>query len=125
MLHALGWIGTLDGVVLFVVVLIALLVILAVAGWAVWLIVSAAIVGGIIGGVARLLIPGRQPIGILSTIVLGWIGSLGGSLLGRHVFHVGAILTVLCEIGVAVILVGLASGRAGSSVARRNASLRW
>ena len=111
--------------VVLVLVLIALLVVLALASWALWIIISAAIVGAIIGGLARLVIPGRQSIGILATIVIGWVGSLIGSLLGRHVFHVGRILTVLCEIGVAAILVALASSNAGSSLARRNRSLRW
>lgn len=108
-----------------VIALIVLLIILAVAGWALWMVISAAIVGAIIGGLARLLIPGRQSIGILATIVIGWVGSLIGSLLGRRVFHVGTVLTVLCEIGVAVILVALASSGAGSALSNRNRTLRW
>ncbi len=75
--------------------------------------------------VARLVLPGRQDLGILSTIVIGWIGSLVGSLIGRHLFHVGTFLTVLCEIAVAAILVAIASSGAGNAVARRNATLRW
>lgn len=111
--------------VALVVVLIVLLIVIPIVGWALWLLISAAIVGAIIGGLARLVIPGRQGIGIFTTIVIGWIGSLFGSLIGRHLFHVGTILTVLCEIGVAAILVAIASSRAGNGVARRNASLRW
>ncbi len=42
-----------------------------------WLIV----VGAIVGAIARFLIPGRDPMGIVATIVLGIIGSfLGGFL---------------------------------------------
>ncbi|MBV9592988.1 MAG: GlsB/YeaQ/YmgE family stress response membrane protein [Actinobacteria bacterium] len=90
-----------------------------------WIIISAALIGAIIGGLARLVIPGRQEIGFLSTIVIGWIGSLIGSLLGRHLFHVGTFLTILCEIGVAAVLVAIASSTAGNAVAHRNNTLRW
>ncbi|HEY7010883.1 MAG TPA: hypothetical protein VH395_18165 [Jatrophihabitantaceae bacterium] len=108
-----------------IVVLLVLVIALPVIGWALWVLLSAALVGAIIGGLARLVLPGRQEIGIFTTIVIGWIGSFLGGLIGRHVFHVGTILTVLCEVAVAAILVALASSRAGSSVAHRNASLRW
>jgi uncharacterized membrane protein YeaQ/YmgE (transglycosylase-associated protein family) len=108
-----------------IVVLIVLLIVLPIVGWALWLLISAALVGAVIGGLARLVLPGRQDIGILSTIVIGWIGSLIGSLLGRHLFHVGGFLTVLCEIGVAAILVLFASSRAGNAVAHRTGNLRW
>jgi len=36
------------------------------------------IAGLIIGAIARLLVPGRQPMGILLTIVLGIVGALVG-----------------------------------------------
>jgi uncharacterized membrane protein YeaQ/YmgE (transglycosylase-associated protein family) len=43
---------------------------LAILGWI--------IAGFIVGAIARLLIPGRQPIGLLMTIVLGIVGALLG-----------------------------------------------
>jgi uncharacterized membrane protein YeaQ/YmgE (transglycosylase-associated protein family) len=111
--------------VILIVVLLVLVVVLPIAGWALWLLISAALVGAIIGGLARLVLPGRQEVGIFSTIVIGWIGSLIGSLLGRHLFHVGTFLTVLCEIAVAAILVAIASSGAGNAIAHRNSSVRW
>jgi uncharacterized membrane protein YeaQ/YmgE (transglycosylase-associated protein family) len=111
--------------VVLIVVLLVLLVVLPIVGWALWLLISAAVVGAIIGGLARLVLPGRQEIGIFSTVVIGWIGSLFGSLIGRHLFHVGSLLTVLCEIAVAAALVLVASSRGGNAVAHRNSSLRW
>jgi uncharacterized membrane protein YeaQ/YmgE (transglycosylase-associated protein family) len=108
-----------------IVVLIVLVIVLPIVGWALWLLISAALVGAIIGGLARLVLPGRQEIGILSTIVIGWIGSLFGSLIGRHLFHFGTFLSVLCEIAVAAVLVAIASSGAGNAVAHRNSSLRW
>lgn len=102
-----------------IAVLIVLLIVLAIAGWALWLLLSAALVGAIIGGLARLVLPGRQDISIFATVLLGWIGSLVGSLFGRHVFHVGSLLTILCEIGAAaIILVGIASSTQGRSLTR-------
>lgn len=117
-----GYVGCM---VVLIVVLLVLVIVLPIAGWALWLLVSAALVGAIIGGLARLVLPGRQEIGILSTILIGWIGSLIGSLIGRHLFHVGTFLTILCEIGVAAILVAITSSRAGDAVAHRSSSLRW
>lgn len=111
--------------VVLIVALLVLVVVLPIVGWALWLLISAALVGAIIGGLARLVLPGRQEIGIFSTVVIGWIGSLFGSLIGRHLFHVGSFLTVLCEIGVAAVLVAFASSGAGNAIARRNGSLRW
>jgi uncharacterized membrane protein YeaQ/YmgE (transglycosylase-associated protein family) len=110
--------------VILLVVLLVLVVALPIAGWALWLLISAAIVGAVIGGLARLALPGRQEIGILSTILIGWIGSLVGSLIGRHLFHVGTFLTLLCEVAVAAILVAIASSGAGNAIAHRSSSLR-
>ncbi|MGN6160821.1 MAG: GlsB/YeaQ/YmgE family stress response membrane protein [Marmoricola sp.] len=102
-----------------IAILIVLLVVLAIAGWALWLLLSAALVGAIIGGLARLVLPGRQDISVLATVVLGWIGSLVGSLFGRHVFHFGSLLTIVCEIAVAAALVAVASSTGGRSLTRR------
>ncbi|MEO5666014.1 MAG: GlsB/YeaQ/YmgE family stress response membrane protein, partial [Nocardioides sp.] len=46
------------------------------------LILTIIIVGAIAGFVARLLVPGRQDLSIVATIVLGIVGSLIGGLLG-------------------------------------------
>ena len=51
------------------------------------LIVSLLIIGLIAGALARLLIPGKQDIGILMTIVIGVIGSFVGGFLGYLIFH--------------------------------------
>jgi uncharacterized membrane protein YeaQ/YmgE (transglycosylase-associated protein family) len=41
------------------------------------------IVGLIAGALARFLVPGRDPMGVLGTVVLGLIGSLIGGLVGN------------------------------------------
>jgi len=50
-------------------------------------IISTIIVGLIAGALARLIMPGRDPMGILMTIVLGIIGSFVGGFLYRLIFH--------------------------------------
>jgi uncharacterized membrane protein YeaQ/YmgE (transglycosylase-associated protein family) len=51
------------------------------------LIVSLVIIGLIAGAIARLLVPGPDPIGILGTILLGIVGSFVGGFLGYVLFH--------------------------------------
>ena len=46
-----------------------------------------AVVCLIVGAIARLLVPGRQHMSILATIVLGVIGSFVGGFLGYLIFH--------------------------------------
>jgi uncharacterized membrane protein YeaQ/YmgE (transglycosylase-associated protein family) len=50
------------------------------------LILSIIVVGLIAGALARLLVPGRQNISILMTIVLGIVGSFVGGFLGYLIF---------------------------------------
>jgi uncharacterized membrane protein YeaQ/YmgE (transglycosylase-associated protein family) len=45
------------------------------------------VVGLIAGALARLLVPGRDPIGIGGTILIGVIGSFVGGFLGYVLFH--------------------------------------
>jgi uncharacterized membrane protein YeaQ/YmgE (transglycosylase-associated protein family) len=51
------------------------------------LIITLIVVGLIAGAVARLLVPGRQDIGIAATIVLGIVGSFIGGFLGYVLFR--------------------------------------
>ncbi len=51
------------------------------------LIVSIVVVGLIAGALARLVIPGRQNLSIVATIVLGIVGSFVGGFLGYLIFH--------------------------------------
>jgi len=49
-------------------------------------IITMIIVGAIAGFVARLIVPGRDPMGVGATIVLGVIGSFIGGFLGYVLF---------------------------------------
>jgi uncharacterized membrane protein YeaQ/YmgE (transglycosylase-associated protein family) len=91
------------------VVFVILFIALPIAGLAAWALITTAIVGLIIGGLGRLLVPGHQPIGLLTTLLLGLVGSIVGGFVGNHVIHTGRIVTVLLEIGVAAVLVATVS----------------
>ena len=81
------------------------------------------LIGLVAGAVARLLVPGRDPMGILGTIVLGIVGSFVGGFiwnliqfhrLAPHKFHpVGIIGSILGAILVLLVLrlTGLEKGR--------------
>jgi len=44
------------------------------------------IIGLIAGAIARLLVPGKDPMGWLGTLILGLVGSLVGGFLGNLLF---------------------------------------
>lgn len=99
-----------DVILLVFLVLIALFVILPVIGIALWALISTIVVGLIIGGLGRLIVPGAQPIGFLATVASGLCGAILGGFLGQHVFSLGRLATVLIEIGIAALLVALIAG---------------
>ena len=70
------------------------------------------LVGMIVGLLARLLVPGRDPVGLLGTLVIGVIGAVLGGWLAGAFFKETAGVDWLASIGVAVLLVLLV--RAGS-----------
>ena len=51
------------------------------------LIVSILVIGLLAGALARLLVPGKQNISVLMTIVLGVVGSFVGGFLGYLLFQ--------------------------------------
>lgn len=51
-----------------------------------WTIIAWIVLGIIAGAVARLLVPGRDPMGFGGTIVLGIVGSFIGGFLGYVIF---------------------------------------
>lgn len=48
----------------------------------IWSLIVLLVVGLIVGAIARLLVPGRDPMGLLGTAVLGIVGSFVGGFLG-------------------------------------------
>jgi uncharacterized membrane protein YeaQ/YmgE (transglycosylase-associated protein family) len=90
--------------------LVALFVVFPLIGMTAWALVSTVIVGLLMGGLGRLVVPGAQPIGFLCTVMAGLTGSIVGGFLGQHVFRLGQLATVLIEIGVAAAAVALIAG---------------
>jgi uncharacterized membrane protein YeaQ/YmgE (transglycosylase-associated protein family) len=83
-----------------------------------WTIISAIVVGAIVGALARLIMPGKQAIGVIMTIVLGIIGSLIGSWVTYQVGYSNsnggwAVIPFLVGVVVAAILIGLYVGITG------------
>ena len=70
------------------------------------------LVGLIVGLLARLLVPGRDPVGLLGTLVIGVIGAVLGGWLAGAFFEETEGVDWLASIGVAVLLVLIV--RAGS-----------
>jgi uncharacterized membrane protein YeaQ/YmgE (transglycosylase-associated protein family) len=93
-------------------------------------ILSAVIVGLIIGALARLIMPGKQSIGVLMTIVLGVLGSLIGSWLCYNLFGYQnegggwAVIPFLVGVVVAVILIAIYVGITGRRGARPGTTVR-
>ena len=75
-------------------------------------IISAIIVGLIVGALRRLIVPGRQAMGILLTIVLGIVGALVGGYVGAALGG-GALLVFILQVAVAALLVFLVAGMRG------------
>lgn len=70
------------------------------------------LVGLIVGLLARVLVPGRDPVGLLGTLVIGVVGAVLGGWLAGAFFQETEGVDWLASIGVAVLLVLLT--RAGS-----------
>ncbi|MDT0259883.1 GlsB/YeaQ/YmgE family stress response membrane protein [Jatrophihabitans lederbergiae] len=51
------------------------------------LIISLIVIGLIAGAIARLVVPGKQDLSIVATIILGIVGSFIGGFLGYLIFH--------------------------------------
>ena len=81
------------------------------------------VIGLIAGAVARLVVPGRDPIGLIGTILLGIVGSFVGGFiwnlieyhrLAPHKFHTAGILGSILGAIIVLILMRL-TGMEGRS----------
>ncbi len=81
-------------------------------------IISALLIGIVVGVLARLVVPGKQRIGMLLTIVVGIIGAFLGTALARAIgipTTTGGVdwLELLCQVGVAAVLVAIVAAMFG------------
>ena len=75
-------------------------------------ILLALVVGAIIGVVARLVMPGKQNVGMLMTVLLGSAGGLLGSAIASHFGYVnanGGVAWIPFFIGVGLAIVFIAA----------------
>jgi uncharacterized membrane protein YeaQ/YmgE (transglycosylase-associated protein family) len=77
-------------------------------------IIMAIVIGAIIGALARFVLPGRQNIGILLTVVIGIVAALLGTWLAQQV---GVAVTpgidwieIVFQVGLAAIAIALFAG---------------
>ena len=96
-------------------------------------VITAILIGIVVGVLGRLLVPGKQPIGILATILIGIVGAFLGTALAR-VLGIPTMtngidwLELLVQVIVAAIGVALVSSmmgrrRGGVIGGRRRSSL--
>ena len=64
------------------------------------------VVGAIAGFLARLIVPGRDPMGVVATIVLGIVGSFVGGFLGYLLFGKDATQGALQPSGILGSIIG-------------------
>ncbi|GII85358.1 transglycosylase [Sphaerisporangium siamense] len=80
-------------------------------------ILGAIVIGAIIGALGRLVLPGRQPIGWLVTIIVGIVAALIGTaiaqVLGVETTSGIDWIEIILQVVVAVIGVGLVAGIRG------------
>ena len=75
------------------------------------------VAGLVIGALARLIVPGKQHLGIFATLALGVVGSLIGGLIAQF-FGTGSIwelnvIGFVLAVVAAVLLIGVAEGIVG------------
>jgi uncharacterized membrane protein YeaQ/YmgE (transglycosylase-associated protein family) len=71
-----------------------------------WFIIVLLLVGLVAGFIARALVPGRDPMGVGGTILLGVIGSFIGGFLGYVIFHKDATEGALQPSGIVGSIIG-------------------
>ena len=89
-------------------------------------IIGAIVIGAIIGALARLVMPGRQSIGVLMTIALGIVGAFLGSWVTHRFGYANSnggfeVIPFLVGIVVAALLIALyvaLTGRRNTTVHR-------
>jgi uncharacterized membrane protein YeaQ/YmgE (transglycosylase-associated protein family) len=73
-------------------------------------IISAIIVGLIVGALGRLVVPGKQHLPIWLTLVLGIVAAFIGGWIAAALFGAGWIITLIIQVLVAAAIVYLADG---------------
>jgi uncharacterized membrane protein YeaQ/YmgE (transglycosylase-associated protein family) len=78
-------------------------------GWISY-IISLIVTGLIVGALARLVVPGPNPLSILATIGVGIVGALVGGLIAGLI-GAGWLITIILEVALAALLVYFLTNR--------------
>lgn len=98
------------GAILIALVVIVVLIVLGVAALGLALkLLWWALLGLVIGALARLVVPGRQAMGILMTILVGVGGALLGGIIADAI-GVGSVIQFVIAVAVAALLVAVVGG---------------
>ena len=71
---------------------------------------SAVFAGLIVGALGRLVVPGRQPIGCLFTVLIGVVGAVAGTAIARAAGFHWWLVVLACQVGVAAVGVAIVAG---------------
>jgi uncharacterized membrane protein YeaQ/YmgE (transglycosylase-associated protein family) len=87
-------------------------------------IIGAIVIGLVVGGLARLIMPGKQNIGVVMTVILGAIGAFVGTWVSYKLGYSNQnggfkIIPFLVGIVVACILIGTYLGATGRRITNR------
>jgi uncharacterized membrane protein YeaQ/YmgE (transglycosylase-associated protein family) len=84
-------------------------------------ILEAIIVGLIVGFIARLVVPGKHPTGLIVTAVIGIAGSVIATAAGKAAgwYHTGQSASFLASIVGAIVLLLALQAVSGRGIARR------
>lgn len=72
-------------------------------------IISGIVIGLIIGSLGKLVIPGRQNMGCLSTMLVGILAALLGTYVAQR-WQVGLLWEIAIQVGIAALAVALLAG---------------
>jgi uncharacterized membrane protein YeaQ/YmgE (transglycosylase-associated protein family) len=103
-----------------IAILVVIILVLLLAGALVGLafeLLGLVLTGLIVGGLARLVLPGRQQIGLLTTSLIGIAASLLGGVLG-DIFDASWLIRFLVAVALAAIGVVLVQSRSGTASPR-------
>ncbi len=80
------------------------------------------VVGAVIGALARLLVPGRNPIGVLLTILVGVVGAILGGVIANAL---GAGTLIALVFAIVIAAVGVAALTSTNGANGRRGGRRW
>jgi uncharacterized membrane protein YeaQ/YmgE (transglycosylase-associated protein family) len=90
------------------------------------LIVAWFLIGLVIGGLARLLVPGRQHMGLLITVLIGIVAAVAGGIVTTAIVGAGhTVITFIVALVAAALLVSAFSTRGYGRYGRRRRHVRW